>query len=364
MPSSRFSGAKGLSQKPGFLVSMKHHPGFLGLITVCLWLALGHQVYAAQLTNRQVQISTATPSAVAAHAFSLTYPTTNSVGSVVFLYCINSPLFSDPCTAPAGINVATASLSSQSGNVGFSIDNGNTTANRLVLTRPSSPGLTVASSYNFNTITNPSAGGTSIFVRISTHISTDGTGSITDNGAVAFATIAPFDISTFVPPFLRLCVAITVAPDCSSGSGDSINLGNLTPSAASAGASQLAAATNSNSGYAVYALGTTMTSGNNIIPALSSPTPSLPGNSQFGINLRANNLPPVGQDPFGAGSATPTPNYNIANFFMFQPGDMIASDSQPTDYNRMTVSYLVNVSAAQPPGVYNTTFTYLAVAQF
>ena len=30
----------------------------------------------------------------------------------------------------------------------------------------------------------------------------------------------------------------------------------------------------------------------------------------------------------------------------------------------MTVSYVVNVAAAQPPGVYSTTLTYLATVQF
>jgi hypothetical protein len=107
-----------------------------------------------------------------------------------------------------------------------------------------------------------------------------------------------------------------------------------------------------------------MTSGNNTITALSSPTPSLPGISQFGINLRDNSSPQVGEEPAGPGTAAPAPDYNIPNFFTFRPGDTIASSSLSTEFNRLTVSYVANVSADQPVGVYSTTITYLAVAQF
>jgi|SRR5579862_2876730 len=331
---------------------------------IAVWLWNTGQSSAAILFQRSVVISTAVPSAVAVDSFQFNVPTASVLGSIVFQYCSNSPSFYQACIAPVGLDVSAASLTSQFGNTGFSIDAADTTANQIVLTRPAAAGLITTSGYVFDNVTNPSAASPSTFVKISTYSSTDGSGSYNDTGAVAFAIQNIFSVGAYVPPFLQLCVAIIVAPDCSTMSGDSIDLGTLSSQHANAGQSQFATATNDPTGYIVYALGNTMTSGNNTISALSLPTPSFPGTAQFGINLRANLLPPIGQDPVGLGTAAPTANYNIPNKFMFLSGDSIASSDLTTNYNRMTVSYLVNVPASQPAGVYATTLTYVATVQF
>jgi hypothetical protein len=336
----------------------------VGLVGVTFsWFSQPVTVFAAQLTDRSLEVSTAVPSATATHTFQFTFATASSTGSLAFEYC-DSPVFAYVCNAPAGIDVTAASISSQSGNTGFSIDNINTTSNRLVLTRPAAVAGTVSSQYAIANITNPSTAGQSVYVRITTYVSTDGSGSFTDNGAVAFAVAEPLNVGASVPPFLQICVAITVAPDCSTTSGDRIDLGTLSSNNVKAGTSQFAVGTNSISGYTVFVQGTTMTSGNNTITALSSPTPSFPGNNQFGINLRNNSIPNVGTDPFGSGSGAPTANYNTPNLYKYASGDAIAQSTLPSDYNRLTVSYIVNVKSSQPPGVYASTFTYLATATF
>jgi hypothetical protein len=308
-------------------------------------------------------LSDSVPSEVSTYSFSFGMPTTTVLGSIVFQFC-GSPVFADPCVAPPGLDVSAAALSAQSGNTAFTIDNADTTPNKLVITRPPLTGSVINSTYDFDNITNPSTAGQTVYVRIATYTSTDGTGAINDNGAVAYAAAIRLNIGAFVPPYISSCVGITVAINCSSATADSIDLGNLSANQANSGQSQFSTGTNSPTGYAVYALGTTMTSGNNVIAALASPSASFAGVNQFGINLRANSSPVSGQDPAGAGVATPTPNYDIPNFFMFNNGDMIASSNFPSNYNRMTVSYLVNVSSADPSGVYSTTITYLASAQF
>lgn len=333
------------------------------IIVVLAFGILAQPAEALQLTGRSIQVSTAQPSASSTHSFQFTFASAASTGSLAFQYC-DSPVFDYTCNAPAGINVTAASISSQSGNTGFSVDAVNTTSNRLVLTRTPAVAATVASQYVIASITNPSTAGQSIYVRITTYASTNGTGSFIDNGAVAFAMVSPFDIGANVPPFLQICVAITVAPDCSTTSGDRINLGTLSSNSVKAGTSQFSVGTNSVSGYTVFVQGTTMTSGNNAITALSSQTPSFPGNNQFGINLRDNSNPDVGTDPFGSGSGAPTASYNTPNLFKYTSGDSIAQSTLPSDYNRMTISYIVNVSSSQPPGVYASTFTYLATATF
>lgn len=338
---------------------------WLALVAIAILtiVALADTAQALQLTDRSLGVSSAVPSATATHTFQFTYASASSTGSIAFEYC-DSPVFDYPCNAPAGLDVTAASISSQSGNTGFSVDAINTTANRLVLTRPAAVAAIVSSQYEIANITNPSTAGQAIYVRLTTYASADGSGSFTDNGAVAFATVSPFSVGANVPPFLQICVAITVAPDCSTTSGDRINLGTLSSNNVKAGTSQFTVGTNSISGYTVYAQGTTMTSGNNAIAALSSPTPSFPGNNQFGINLRNNSIPNVGSDPFGSGSGTPTANYNTPNLYKYTSGEAVAQSTLPSDYNRMTVSYIVNVKSSQPPGVYASTFTYLATATF
>jgi hypothetical protein len=316
------------------------------------------------LINRSVTISTGQVSAVATHSFKFSLPTTSDVGSIVFDYCADNAHFDSPCTAATGADVSGAVLASQSGNIGFSIDSADSTPSKIVLTRPAAAGLMVNSTYVFNNIINPSLPGVATYVRISTHAATDGSGPVVDHGAVAFAAQNQFEVDAYVPPFLQICVGVSVAPDCSSTTGDSIDLGILSSQHANDAQSQFAVATNDTNGYNVFGLGNTMTSGNNIIQSLQTPTPSFPGTPQFGINLRANLLPPVGQDPVGLGTGIPTADYNQPNKFLFNDGDLISSSPLNSNYNRMTVSYLVNVPAGQAPGIYATTVTYLAVAEF
>ncbi len=349
----------------GFLhkINLALHETQTLLAIVASVLFIHAPALAASLDSRSVAISTAIPGATAQHAFAITVPSVAVMGSIVFEYCSNSPLNEIPCSAPAGLDVSAAILNDQTGNIGFAIDPGSTTANMLVITRPPLPGLIVPSSYVFEDIVNPS-GASSTFVRIRTYGSTDGTGAHNDSGSVAFATNQPLNVDAFVPPHLTFCSGITVALDCTDASGFYINLSELSKATANTGASQYSGASNDPSGYNVTVLGVTMTSGNNTIPELSSPSPSLPGTSQFGINLRANSSPAVGQDVIGPGTATADTSYNLSNNFMFQPGTSLSSSSLSTEFNLFTVSYLVNVSANQAPGIYNTTLTFLATAAF
>jgi len=337
----------------------------LAMFVFSIWpFIISREAGALNLIPRSILVSTAVPSAVATHTFQFTYASTSSIGSVVFEYCDNSPLFDQPCNVPPGLNVLTASLGSQSGETGFSVDGVNTTSSRIVVTRVPVATATVASSYVFSGITNPSTPGTAQYVRISTHASTDGSGTETDRGGVAYAIQPAVGVGAYVPPFLAMCAAITVEVDCSDGAGDQIDLGTLVTSQPRTATSQFSGATNSVTGLAVYSLGTTMTSGNNVISSLSAPTPSLPGFSQFGINLRDNSQPDIGADRDGPGTSTPGVDYSIPNFYRFEPGGIIASSSLPTDYTRMTVSYIVNINGNQNPGVYATTVTYLGLGQF
>jgi hypothetical protein len=325
---------------------------------------LSSKSQALHIQNHSVQISTAIVGATANHNFQFTYPSTSVVGSVVLLYCDGGALQLMPCNAPAGLDLSGASLASQAGNTGFVIDTINSTANKIVLKRAPVAGVTTASTYSFNNIINPSTANATTYVRISTYSTIDGTGPDNDDGAVAFSTVNPFEVGAYVPPFIKLCVGITVAVDCSTMSGNSINLGVLSASNTNYATSEFAAGTNSFTGYNIFTLGTTMTSGNHTIAAINPAGTSKTGVNQFGLNLRANTSPVVGADTQGPGTGTPQADYNTPNIFKFQNGDNIARSPLTTDFNRMTASYVVNISSAQDPGFYATTITYLAVGQF
>lgn len=317
---------------------------------------------AATFGTRSLSLSTAEAGAVADHNFSLTLVTASSVGSISFEYCQESPLFDYTCTSPDGLDLSSLNLTAQSGETGFSI--GSVTANSVILTRSASvvtPGL---STYYFSNVTNPSEANTSSFVRIATYASTNGSGSRIDEGGMAFSTTGPVNVQAEVPPFLTLCSGVTVDVDCTTIIGNSIDLGELSSSQVNAATSQFAVATNDYSGYNVYVLGNTMTSGVHTIGANNAQALSIPGSSQFGLNLVANTDPLLGSASDGPGTGLVSNNYNDSNLFKFQSGDLISGSIASTDFNRFTITYVVNIPVSQHGGVYSSNLTIMATASF
>lgn len=331
------------------------------LIVIMLAIFPSQSVNAQNLLQKSVEIGSSRPSIATTNNFEFTIPGYTSIGSIQFEYCNNSPFAGTPCSIPEGLSVGGASLTAQSGETGFSIFS--STVNSIVLSRSSSPTSAVPVSYSFDNIINPDSTSETVYVRISTFASEDASGPRIDTGAVVFSTANNLIVRGYVPPYLKFCVGINVAIDCSSASGNRASFGNLSSSQARVATSQFSGATNDPNGYSVHLLGTTMTSGNNVIPAINSTDISRPSSNQFGMNLRANSNPGVGSEPEGSGSMAPVASMSLQNQFSFKDG-VIASSSIATDYKRFTASYLTNISANQPPGIYSTTLTYVAVATF
>jgi hypothetical protein len=333
------------------------------LIICATLFSLWPQASAAELHDRSITLGSSQPSAVTTHAFSFNLATSGTLGSIDFEYCSNGSLPGTPCTPPTGLSLLGANLQSQSGATGFSISP-LTTANDLIITRAPAPDTPGPATYNFSNIVNPSTVNQSMYVRLSTYASTDATGPTIDNGAVVFDLSLGLGATGFVPPRLVLCVGATVAVDCSAQVHDIKDLGDLSPQVTGSTTTQFSVATNYPTGYNVYVLGNTLTSGNNVIPAITSPQRSIKGIGQFGLNLVANGSPPVGADPFGAGTGVVDAGYNSPDFYKFQAGDLVADSPLSTDYSLFTVSYIANVDQAQPVGVYATTMIYLAMGSF
>jgi hypothetical protein len=303
------------------------------------------------------------PSSVTSYIVSTDLSSAQTVGSIKLEFCSNSPLPNEPCTVPTGMDVSAAALSAQTGETGFTIGPG-TDAHTLVLTR--APALTTATtvSYTFDNATNPSGPGT-YFARLQTFPTSDASGPDNNFGGLAFDISSPLQVSATVPPYLLFCGGVTITGfDCDTVSGNYINFGNFVTSTAKAATTELVTATNAASGFNITVNGPTLTSGNNIIPALAGLDVSRPGVSQFGLNLVANTTPAVGANPQGTGLATVTPGYANPDLYKYIPGDTIATRNDSDEYKKFTVSYIVNISASQPVGVYVTTLSYICLANF
>lgn len=336
--------------------------GAVALVLLGLGVVKAPPVAALQLAARSLQISSAVPGDTVRYNLSLQYATVGTLGSIQFEFCQNDPLIGTACTAPPGLDLTAASLVDQTGETGFSI-HASSTANKLVLSRPPTLATTQPSSYVLDGVVNPTATGTH-YVRIQTFASDDASGPELDRGGLAFSINPAFQVSTEVPPYLEFCTAITIVNhDCSTASGNTVDFGELSRSQTSTAVSQFMAVTNASSGYGVTLAGTTMTAGNEVIPAVVNSV-SVPGLSQFGLNLRANSLPPVGNEPAGSGSAAPLAAYDQPNRFSFGSGDTIAAAIGASDFQTFTTSYIVNVSADQAPGQYAATLSYICLANF
>jgi hypothetical protein len=327
-------------------------------------LLLFQPVFAQEALSRSLIIGSSVPDDVTTYRLGFTVATAGALGSIKLEFCENSPLLADTCDPPAGFDISSATLLSESGETGFNID-ALTTANSLLLSRTpavSAGGVQVA--YELGNVHNASAPGTS-YARISTYATSDGSGPISDEGGLAYSLNPAFAVSAEVPPYIIMCVGVSITgTDCLTASGDYVNMGDFSPNAPRTGSTQIVLATNAANGYIINVSGNTMTSGNNVIPNLASPTVSVPGVSQFGINLRANSSPSSGVDPSGGGSGSPAPDYNIPNRYTYRPGDIIASFNNVENYRKYTITFLVNVSRTQAPGIYSSTYTFIGLGNF
>ncbi len=321
-------------------------------------------VYAADLMPRRLTLSNSYGDAAGvSYQLAFTYATDDTLGSVQIQFCTDGPLPFTACTAPSGFDASIALLATQTGETGFTTL-GTAPSNEIIMSRPPAAVTAgTASTYSFINMHNPSVDGP-LYVRVLTFASSDASGPATDTGGLVLAINQRPTINAEVPPFLAFCIGESIAGlDCGTATEPFSDVGNLGPLVTGAAQTQMLAATNGEDGYNLWVQGGTMTSGNNTIPAMAGGA-SNQGTSQFGINLRANTNPVIGQNPGGPGSAAIDPAYNTPNQFRYQSGDALASIDVPDDYRKYTVSYIINVDANQPGGVYATTLTYICLGNF
>ncbi|HVQ43371.1 MAG TPA: hypothetical protein VMT30_00170 [Candidatus Saccharimonadia bacterium] len=332
-----------------------------GLIVAGVWVTglMPLATEAAGLAPRNVVVGSSGQGVSTSYAVNATTATAASIGSVGFQIC-GAP--TGACVTPAGVVTTSATLAAQSPG-GFSMVNGSNGA--PYITRTAAPvGAGTAMSFTLGSITNPSTANLSYFVRITTYTGTDGATGAVDTGTVALSTAQPVQLTGVTPEILVFCVGTSIAGNCTTVSGSTIDFGDFSPTVTRSGTSVMQAQTNAANGYAITVTGTTLASGVNTIPALATQTGSVIGTSQFGLNLRANGTPALGADPSGAGSGTFSGAYGTPDLYRFASGDVVAAGLAPTNANTFTSSYIVNIGGAQAAGVYTATMTYICTASF
>jgi len=351
------------------------------VLVFCAFMIFESQASAViRFNNRSLYINSSVPSATTSYKISFTYNNdsvyTTTVGSIDLLFCLDpipsepitptNPVDHHPCVAPAGLDVSHATLSSQSGETGFSILS--ESSNHIVLTRTPGAVSETPSSYTFDNIVNPTDTTHSFAIRMSDYPSTDASGTLINLGSVISQVTNSIEIDTQVPPVLIFCVAGQVSPDCLQQLGGNFaDLGDLFPETTADASSQMAVSTNATNGFVITANGPTIEAGTHVIPAMTTPTINAPGNNQFGINLRANTDPePIGSDVQN-GVATPAvvmPNYDTPNRYMYKDGDIVAEGSDVNLGTIFTVTYIVNVAPDLHAGIYSTTISYICSGRF
>lgn len=318
---------------------------------------------AMRFQERGLYMSSTEPGATTSYTISFRYMSPQAVGSVDMLFCVD-PIPYNPCVTPPGLDVSNAVLSSQSGETGFSVLS--SSANHIVLTRPPSVILAGGSSYVLDNIVNPTDINQSFSIRLKSHATTDATGPQIDFGSVKGQVATGIGLETQVPPMLIFCVAEEVDEGCvNTNENNYTDMGELDSKSTLLAQSQMAVGTNASGGFAITANGTPMSAGTNVIDSPLTPTASVQGNNQFGLNLVANSEPAVGNDPEGTwANAVPSVDYSIPNRYKYVSGDVVAYSPNVSLMKKFTVSYIVNSRPDLRAGVYTTTITYIASGRF
>jgi len=333
------------------------------LVLVLFVVSVPHSSADILLHNKNALLSSSEIGETSQYIISFSFPAASTYGSLKIEVCANDPIPSTSCVAPAGFDLSSAVLSSQTGPAGFLIVPGST-ANKMILGRLPGPAVVEPASYTLDNIMNPSSPG-AYFIRMQTYASPDATGPEVFQGGIAFLMANHVQISATVPPYITFCTGLTITGlNCANAQGDYIDFGELSSKQTSSGTSQMLAATNAQSGYNLTVQGTTMTSGNNEIKALASNDVSRPGTAQFGLNLTVNSTPSGGAVPVGPGVTVPVAQYSTPDSYRFVNGETLATNTVPDDVRVFTTSYIVNVPKAQDPGIYVTTITYICLASF
>jgi len=398
---------RSIMQRPLLLLSA------FALVAVPVAAAITNPLaYAAgvQLTNRGIQLSDSGPSGGAITSgvgsgtgvqYKVTFTTTVSMQSVVLTFCSNSPLIGDTtCTAPTGMNIASATVSAGAPAVTWTPTITGSTI-KLVSSAPVAAG---AISFTLNSITNQTVAG-SFYGRITTYTNNDfgltsvpavawsgaGTeGTYAEYGGTAMSTTAPITITARVMESLLLCTSAAsfTGVACAGATPPALTLGHGSPtlyidtSTVDTIHAYSQISTNATGGYAVYmrnsnTCGGLSKNGGTIceIPAVNAgsavPAVITAGTAAFGASL-TNGVATSG----GTGTNTAVARWNGGSGYMMDTASandnvtyvygskVIDGTNQQANGVDNDITFAATTSPTTPAGIYTATFSLVGVGTF
>lgn len=135
------------------------------------------------------------------------------------------------------------------------------------------------------------------------------------------------------------------------------DLGTLTAEHTATTLMSVSVRTHLSDGYTVQVVGDSPTYGGHKLKTLDTPTGSLAGAEQFGLNVVQNTSPAIGANPTDVTSgltnlASVTADYKIPDAFMYRSGDVVARNDSASGQMKYTISMIVNIANSTPAGQY------------
>lgn len=346
---------------------------------------------AEQITNRKIQMSSATPSA-ANVSYALTFtPSTTGARSVIVDFCSTSPMIGTACTTPTAMNTTGAAAT---GVAGWTV----TSASGGHIVLGGTPALTTAEvTFTITGIANPSTLGT-FFARITTYVQTPATayvsptsvGTTLDQGSVALSISNEINVSAAVMETLVFCVSgEEPTQGCAGTTTPNVALGEGTPKAlttgdVSTGSAYMQISSNAVSGVTVFmkssnACGGLSRNGGTTceIAPMNNATvaaPLLAGTALFGVQVSGHTAASGAGTPTGV--ITPTAPYNgtTTNYGMNNASGATVSSTfgspiadtaaAPSSNLNSMLTFAASAAGTTPAGVYSAKLTLVAVGTY
>ncbi|HSW98218.1 MAG TPA: hypothetical protein VLF71_00075 [Candidatus Saccharimonadales bacterium] len=390
----------------------------VGLIPALKGRALAY----VQLTSRSIQMSSSAPGVTANQTYKITFTPTTAAKNVRIDFCSNSPLYTDSCTAPTGLDVSGATFTNGSGFTSWAIATGNNsagtpqpneTANAVTISNSSAYATGSSINFSLGNIKNPTTSPPGTFyARINTYVaqsndwgSAASPGTVADFGGIALSTANLISITAKVQETLTFCVSGTPQTStnttaCLAGdiTAPTLTLGHGSPATLDSSLVDVASAytqvsTNASSGISMRLKSANTCSNGGLssnggstcnIPGVTTGSPAgsvaqaiTAGSAAFGLYV-ANST----NNTAGTGTITPDANYHNAShttissdlwYGMDQDGsvgvtttygDVIATSSAPLSLTNNQLVFAATASLTTQAGIYTVNESIIVTGTF
>ncbi len=370
----------------------------------------GMNVFAGQMTERRITLSTSEAGASSTYAVSFKPTVTTNILGIVVELCVDSPIIGVACDKTNGVTnvpvTGQVTVSHNSGSEDFNVHTNSTADGLLILSHAT--GLTSVSTseevtFSF-TATNPptACGGApsnrcSYYGRLLTYSAEadaqgyddEAPGSFIDQGGIALSTANQLTVNARVQEVLQFCVgtddantAGDVTDDCSDITGTVIDLGVVDSTLINESANDAGKAmvrTNAVNGVEiVYYAEQENGSGSLKVPGATCAPPSLTDQCFNSVGTTETAIT-AGTENFGMTSTgvnvsngittnlTRDTDYDADVGYAWDDSgstDILASSTTVVDDEMLELKFAATASPTTPTGAYTVTATFIATATF